>query len=127
MGPLFPALCWRRPDALSPTPVVLGGLDGDDVVVPPVGGHVDHPGEGLNAVADNSEDKLGYSFLATPGVYYPGAIWFLFLSSPPRYTCSSPEDDAVVLLLLVDGPVVVTGGERDGDQACFFWLRRECS
>jgi hypothetical protein len=35
--------------------------------------------------------------------------------------------DAVVLLLLVDGPVVVTGGEGDGDQACFFWLRRECS
>ena len=41
----------------------------------------------------------------------PRGDWLLFLSSPHRYTCSSPEDDAVVLLLLVDGPVVVTGGE----------------
>ena len=37
---------------------------------------------------------------------------------PVRYTCSSPEDDAVFLLLPVKGPVIVTS-KRDGDQACF--------
>ena len=43
---------------------------------------------------------------------------FSFLSSPPRYTCSSPEDDAVFLLLPVEGPVIVTS-ESDGNRACF--------
>jgi hypothetical protein len=49
-----------------------------------------------------------------------GVINFFFLSSPPQYTCSSLENDAVVLLLLVEGPVVVTGGEGEGDQASFY-------
>ena len=63
MGPLFPDQSF------------LGGLDRvDDVKVPLDGGHVDHPGGGLDAVADGGEDKLGYSFLATPGVYNQGAI-----------------------------------------------------
>ena len=80
----------------------MDNLGCDDVAVPLEGGHVDHPGKALDAVAYVGEDELGYSFLATPGVYNPGVIWFFFLSSPPRYTFSSIEDYAVVLLLLVD-------------------------
>ena len=100
-----------------------GGLDGgDDVTVPLDGGHVDHPGKVLLAVVDGGEEELGYSFLAPPGVCDPWAIKFFsfFLSSPPQYTCCSLDDDALVLLLLVEGPVVVTEGEGDGKQACFF-------
>jgi hypothetical protein len=112
LGPLFPALWWWRPGFLSPTQSYCSSLDGgDDDTVPLDGGHVGHTGKVINAVADDDEDKLGYSSLAIPCVYNPVAIWFFFLSSPPWYTCSSLVDDAVVLLLLVDGPVVVTGAE----------------
>ena len=97
------------------------GLDGgDDVAVSLDGGHVDHLDKVLDAVADGGEDKLGYTFLATPGVCDPGAIKFSFLSTPPQCTCSTLEDDAVVLLLLVACPVVVTFCGGDGDQTCFF-------
>jgi hypothetical protein len=34
----------------------------------------------------------------------------------------SLKDDVVVFLLLVDGPVIVTSSEGDGNQACFLWL-----
>ena len=102
------------------------GLDrGDNVVLPLDGGHINHLGKVLGAVAGDGEDELGYSLLAPPGVYDPGAIWFFFLFSPPRYTCSSLKDDAVVLLVLVEGPVAVIGGEWDGNQACFFFRLRK--
>ena len=122
-------LCARLEDECSGSPAVSlppqssrGGLNGvDDVVVPLNGGHANHRGKVLGAVAGNGEDELGYSLLATPGVYNPGAIWFFFLSSPSRCTCSSLESDVVVLLLLVEGPVIVTGGKQCGDQACFYF------
>ena len=81
---------------------------------------VDHPGKVLLAIIDGDEDDLGYFCLSQPGVRDQGAIKFFVLSSPTQCTCSSLDDDAVVFLLLVEGPVVVTGGEWDGDQACFF-------
>ena len=67
------------------------------------------------------EIKFRFRLLATPGVCNPGSIKFFFLSSPPRYTCSSFDDGAVVVLLLVEGPVVETAGQGDGEQACFFF------
>ena len=98
-----------------------GGHDGgDDVAILRDEEHVNHPGKFLLAIVDSGEDEPSYLCLVQPGVRDPGAIKFYFLSSPPQYTCSSLDDDAVVLLLLVEGPGVVTGGEGDGDQACFF-------
>jgi hypothetical protein len=126
VGPLMGDLSWipfrggdvRVPTSFQPQ-LSCGGLDeGDSVTVPLDGGHVNHLGKVLCVVADDGEDELGSSILATPGVYNPGANLFFFLSSLPGYTCSSLEDDAVVLLLFNDGPVFVTG-EWDGDQACF--------
>ena len=54
-------------------------------------------------------------------VYNPGAIWFFFLSSPPPGVPAAASRDAVVLPLLFKVPVVVTGSEQDGDQACFYF------
>jgi hypothetical protein len=71
----------------------------------------------LSIIVSFAKNSLGHHW---PGVYDPGANKFFCLSSPPPYTCSSLEDDAVVLLLLVEGPVVVTGIEGDGNQAFFF-------
>ena len=102
--------------ALSlPPQLSHSGLNGgDSVVVPLDGGHVNHLGKVLGIVADDGKDWLGCLLLDTPGVYTQGQ--FGSTSCP---LCPGIPD-AVVLLLLGEGPVVVTGGERDGDKVCFF-------
>ena len=83
-------------------------------MVPLDGGHVNHLGKVLGIVADDGKDWLGCLLLDTPGVYTQGQ--FGSTSCP---LCPGIPD-AVVLLLLGEGPVVVTGGEWDGDKVFFF-------
>ena len=64
------------PVSISPTLSVSQRLARSDPVIMLLDrSHGDHPGQVFGVVTGNGEVELGFLFLATPGIYSPGANW----------------------------------------------------